>query len=41
MFNDVDDGNSGYVTTACEIVDGNSSGKLLLLCMFLSSFVGS
>ncbi|RLN24337.1 uncharacterized protein C2845_PM07G05510 [Panicum miliaceum] len=28
MFNDVDDGNSGYVTTACEIIDCNSSGGL-------------
>ncbi|KAF8724123.1 hypothetical protein HU200_021138 [Digitaria exilis] len=37
MFNDVDDGNSGFVATACEIVDGNSEGKLLLLCVFLSS----
>ncbi|KAF8661586.1 hypothetical protein HU200_057008 [Digitaria exilis] len=26
MFNDVDDGNSGFVATACEIVDGNSEG---------------
>lgn len=26
MFNDVDDGNSGFVATACEIVDGNSAG---------------